>query len=84
MKPAASIVIEDALDYLMDMAADPRAGDDRRATQLEACIQSEMRAAAARGDQVWFEHAKKRARAALHYRSLICESLAPNPEEMAA
>lgn len=84
MKPGDPVVAEDPLDALIDMAADPRAGDDRRATQLEACIQSEMRAAAARSDRVWFEHAKKRARAALHYRSLICESLAPNPEEMAA
>jgi hypothetical protein len=83
MKPADPAITEDPLDALIDLSRDPQAGDDRRATALEACVQSEMRAAAGRGDQVWFEHASKRARAALHYRSLICELITPN-EEMAA
>lgn len=75
MRPVSVIGDKDPLDALLDLAAAPAPGDDRRATVYEACLQGEMAAYAALGAAEQVQRCHARVVAAAHYRSAICDAL---------
>lgn len=72
MKPV-EVASGDPLDRLMDLAANPEPGDDRRASKLESLVYREQETAT---DFKAFDRSISRAIAAKAYRIQICEQLA--------